>query len=103
MDWRQEIARHCDHRIAPALPPRRLRGEGRGQSAYWGLALYVSVLWAVFFYYVFPAPRITLRNCVICFFTTGIVSIAVLLMAYEIPPLSWLIAFTSQWRSLPVR
>jgi hypothetical protein len=68
------------------------RGEVR--SAYWGLALYSSVLWAVFFYYVFPAPRITWRLSAICFFTTGVVSIAVLLMAYGVPPLSWFYGWT---------
>lgn len=66
-------------------------GQGDNRSAYWGLALYSSVLWAAFFYYVFPAPRVTLQKAALCFFATGIVSIAVLLLAYEIPPLKWLI------------
>jgi protease PrsW len=69
-------------------------GRGDVKAAYWGLALYVSVLWAVFFYYVFPAPRILLRQAALCFFVTGVISIAVLLMAYKVPPLNWMVRFT---------
>jgi RsiW-degrading membrane proteinase PrsW (M82 family) len=64
--------------------------SGEMKAAYWGLALYVSVLWAFFFYYIFPAPQVTLQNSAICFFVTGAISIAILLMIYTVPPLSWM-------------
>ena len=72
----------------------RIAFAGEMRAAYWGLALYVSVLWAVFFYYVFPAPQVTFANSLVCFFATGLISIAILLMAYEIPPLSWIVRGT---------
>ena len=68
------------------------RGDIR--SAYWAIAFYFSALWAVFFYNVFPAPRITIKNCLICFFGTGLVAISLLLVAYRLPPLSWIITWT---------
>lgn len=64
--------------------------SGEMRAAYWGLALYVSVLWAIFFYYVFPAPQITLVKSALCFFVTGAISVSILLLLYRIPPLSWL-------------
>jgi protease PrsW len=60
------------------------------QTAFWAMAIYFSVLWALFFYHVFPTPGVRLSTSLLCFFTTGILSISVLLMAYALPPLSWL-------------
>ena len=68
--------------------------SGEVKAAYWGLALYFSVLWAVFFYYVFPAPQVTLVHSVMCFFVTGIVSITLLLLLQPIWPLNWLLPMT---------
>jgi RsiW-degrading membrane proteinase PrsW (M82 family) len=76
------------------------RGDIR--SAYWAVAFYFSALWAMFFYYVFPAPEIKLSNCLICFFGTGAISISILLLAYRIAPLGSL-AEMADSRSLASR
>jgi len=60
------------------------------QTAFWAMAIYFSVLWGLFFYHVFPTPGVRLSTSLLCFFTTGILSISVLLIAYAFPPLSWL-------------
>jgi len=59
--------------------------------AFWGMAFYFSALWALFFYHVFPTPEARVSTCALCFFATGVLSISVLLLAYHIPPLSWLV------------
>lgn len=53
---------------------------------YWALALYFSVIWALFFYYLFKTPEMAPRTCVICFAVTGFLSIPVLLVLQGIPP-----------------
>lgn len=73
------------------------RGEFR--TAYWAFALYFSVWWALFFYNVFPTPRLDLQTCAICFFGTGLVSIGLLLPAYSIPPMKTFLLWTGS-RSL---
>ncbi len=65
-------------------------GYGEVKMAYWGMALYFSVLWAIFFYFVFPAPEIRVSTAALCFFGTGLISISILLIAYSLPPLSWM-------------
>ncbi|MBI3415438.1 MAG: PrsW family intramembrane metalloprotease [Verrucomicrobia bacterium] len=61
---------------------------GSIRFAYWAMAFYFSVLWAFFFYYNFPAPHITVTNCLFCFFGTGGLSVSVLFLAYQLPPLN---------------
>jgi RsiW-degrading membrane proteinase PrsW (M82 family) len=68
--------------------------RGEITKAYWAFALYFSVWWALFFYNVFPAPRIDLQSCAICFFGTGLVSIGLLLPAYSIPPMKTFFLWT---------
>ena len=60
-------------------------------AAFWAMALYFSALWAVFFYHVFPTPEARLSTAALCFFATGVLSISVLLMAYHLPPLIWMV------------
>ena len=55
---------------------------------YWALALYFSVIWALFFYYLFKTPEVVPKTCFICFGVTGIVSIPILLLLQGIPPWS---------------
>ena len=52
------------------------------EAAMWATAFYFSAMWAVFFYYVFPAPGVTIRNCLVCFFGTGLFSVSLLKIAY---------------------
>lgn len=64
---------------------------GKIQTAFWAMAFYFSGLWALFFYHVFPTTGVRLSTAVLCFFATGVLSISVLLLAYQIPPLFWLV------------
>lgn len=56
--------------------------SGNIAGAYWAMAFYFSAMWGVFFFYVFPAPGVTIRNCLICFFGTGLFSISLLQIIY---------------------
>lgn len=78
-------------------------GAGLG-NAFWAMALYFSVLWALFFYYVFPTPQARFGVASLCFFATGLVSIGVLLHLYRLWPLSAILRwvhpshdFLTQW------
>lgn len=51
-------------------------------------ALYFSVLWAILFYHVFPAPNIRIGTSVYCFLGTGLVSISLLVGFFNIPYIS---------------
>jgi RsiW-degrading membrane proteinase PrsW (M82 family) len=53
---------------------------------YWALALYFSVIWALFFYYLFKTPEMIPKTCVQAFLITGFVSIPVLLLLQRVPP-----------------
>jgi protease PrsW len=61
-----------------------------GQSlSYWAIAFYFSSLWALFFYYLFKTKQVETWLCFTCFFVTGVVSIAVLLVLQHLPPWSF--------------
>jgi RsiW-degrading membrane proteinase PrsW (M82 family) len=62
--------------------------------AYWAIAFYFSSIWALFFYYLFRTPQVAPKLCFVCFFFTGIISIAVLLILQNIPPWSLLYPLT---------
>lgn len=73
-------------------------------NAFWAMALYFSVLWALFFYFVFPTPEARFSIASLCFFVTGLVSISILLQMYRVWPLSALFqwigssnSFLLQW------
>jgi len=53
---------------------------------YWALAIYFSVIWALFFYYLFKTPEMIPKTCVQAFLITGFVSIPVLLLLQRVPP-----------------
>jgi RsiW-degrading membrane proteinase PrsW (M82 family) len=57
-------------------------------------ALYFSVLWAILFYHVFPAPNIRIGTSIYCFLGTGLVSISLLVGFFSLPyvslPIEWL-------------
>lgn len=57
---------------------------------YWAIALYFSVLWALFFYFLFRTSQVVPRLCVLCFFFTGIIAITALLLLQQVPPWSLL-------------
>lgn len=59
--------------------------------SFWLTAFYFSVLWGVFFYNTFPAPKIKLSTSVFCFMGTGLVSLSILLLMYRLPLLDRLL------------
>jgi len=63
-------------------------------NAFWAMALYFSMLWALFFYFVFPTPEARFSIASLCFFVTGLVSISILLQLYRVWPLSALFQWT---------
>jgi RsiW-degrading membrane proteinase PrsW (M82 family) len=69
--------------------------------AYWALAFYFSAIWGLYFYGEFAPPNATKGMSLICFFGTGIFSIAILLSAYSIPPLDFLLKLTES-DALPI-
>jgi protease PrsW len=76
--------------VVGLAPAAALAVAGAASMAYWAIALYFSGLWALFFYYLFKTPQVKTPICFICFFFTGIISIAVLLVLQQIPPWSFL-------------
>lgn len=76
--------------IIGLAPATALAVSGAASMAYWAIALYFSSLWALFFYYLFKTPQVKAPICFLCFFFTGIISIAVLLVLHQIPPWSLL-------------
>jgi protease PrsW len=74
--------------IIGLAPAAALAVSGASSMAYWAIALYFSSLWALFFYYLFKTPQVRTPICFLCFFFTGVISIAVLLVVQQIPPWS---------------
>ena len=70
-------------------------------AGYWAIALYFSVLWALFFFYLVRTNQVESRLCVLCFAFTGIVSISVLLQVQTLPPWSILIGMAKAGSFLP--
>lgn len=75
-------------------PATLLAVSGGTRAGYWAIALYFSVLWAMFFYYLFKTPQVQAPICYLCFFVTGIVCIPLLLMLQQVPPLPFLLGLT---------
>lgn len=71
-------------------------------SAFWGLGLYSSLLWALFFYVVFAQPEVTIGRCVLTFLGTAVFSVGLLAWARWIVPLEWVSEWTRS-RSLLTR
>jgi len=72
------------------------------RSAYWSLAFYFSAIWGLYFYGELAPPNAKKSKAFLCFFGTSLISIAVLLGAYHIPPLNFLHAL-SESAHLPIR
>lgn len=58
-------------------------------------ASYFSVLWAILFYHVFPAPNIRIATSIYCFLGTGLVSISLLIGFFKLP----FVSLPAQWLS----
>jgi RsiW-degrading membrane proteinase PrsW (M82 family) len=74
--------------IIGLLPAAALAITGGASLGYWAIAFYFSALWALFFYYLFKTNQVKTPLCFLCFFFTGVISIAVLLIVQRIPPWS---------------
>jgi RsiW-degrading membrane proteinase PrsW (M82 family) len=81
--------------IIGLAPATALAILGAATVAYWAIALYFSALWALFFYYLFKTAEVKPILCFICFFFTGIISIAILLTVQQIPPWNLLYPLTN--------
>jgi RsiW-degrading membrane proteinase PrsW (M82 family) len=55
---------------------------------YWAIAFYFSSLWALFLYYLFKTHQVQTKLCLVCYFFTGIISTALLMVLQQIPPWS---------------
>jgi RsiW-degrading membrane proteinase PrsW (M82 family) len=60
---------------------------------YYAISLYFSLIWGIFFYYMFSTKQVTTRNTVMLFFLTQITAF-VLVNMQSVPPLSFLYAMT---------
>lgn len=60
---------------------------------YYAISLYFSLIWGIFFYYMFSTKQVTTRNTVILFFLTQITAF-ILVNLQSFPPLSYLYAMT---------
>ena len=56
------------------------------QQAYWAVALYFSVLWAVFFYYSFPTQDVSKKDAVFCFLGSALSGTLLLSLIYRLTP-----------------
>ncbi len=59
----------------------------------WGVALYSSLLWALFFYVMFSQPEVTLFRCVLAYVGSAVFSIGLVALARFFIPLEWV----SRW------
>lgn len=89
--------------LLPLVVYAAFGGGSQIGNAFWAMALYFSVLWALFFYSVFPSPEVRLAPASFCFFSTGLLSIAVLLHLYRLWPLNDLLQWTRPDHSILIR
>lgn len=68
---------------------------------FYAIALYFSVIWGIFFYYMFRTRQVTTRNTIILFFLTQLTAL-VLTSLQRLPPLNILYALTES-RSILLR
>lgn len=60
---------------------------------FYAISLYFSVIWGIFFYYMFSTKQVTTRNTILLFFLTQITAF-ILVNLQSFPPLSYLYALT---------
>ena len=60
---------------------------------FYAISLYFSVIWGIFFYYMFSTKQVTTRNTILLFFLTQITAF-ILVNLQSFPPLSYLYGFT---------
>lgn len=71
-------------------------------GAIWGVALYSSLLWALFFYVMFSQPEVTFLRCVSAFLGSAVFSIGLVALGRYIIPFEWVVMWISD-RNLGTR
>ncbi len=71
-------------------------------GAYWGIALYSSLLWALFFHAAFAQPEVTLVRCVWAYVGSAVFSVGLVALARYAIPVEW-VAVWIQSPSLSTR
>jgi len=79
------------------------RSPAQFGNAYWAMALYFSVLWAMFFYKALGAREARFGLAALSFFGSGFVSISVLLLLYRVWPMDMLLGWTLTSRDFLVQ
>lgn len=79
------------------------RSPAQFGNAYWAMALYFSVLWAMFFYKALGAREARLGLAALSFFSSGILSISALLLFYRVWPMNVLLRWTLDSREFVVQ
>lgn len=69
-----------------------LQTTGDLSGSIWGVALYSSLLWALFFYVAFSQPEVTLFQCVSAFVGSAVFSVGLVALAHYILPFRWVLA-----------
>jgi RsiW-degrading membrane proteinase PrsW (M82 family) len=66
-----------------------LQATGDLGGSIWGVALYSSLLWALFFYTAFSQPRVRFFHCLLAYLGSAVFSISLVALARVIIPLEW--------------
>lgn len=74
-----------------------LQSTGDLGGAIWGIALYSSLLWALFFYVTFAQPEVRIFRCATTFLGSAIFSIGLVALARYVIPFEWV----SLWIQAP--
>jgi RsiW-degrading membrane proteinase PrsW (M82 family) len=87
--------------LLPLLLILHLQSSRDIGAAIWGIALYSSLLWAMFFYVAFSQPEVTLVRCVLTFAGSAIFSIGLVALARFFVPFHWVVAWINSPAALP--
>lgn len=81
--------------LLPLLLILYLRSSRDVGTALWGMALYSSLLWAMFFYVAFSQPEVRLVRCVVTFAGSALFSIGLVALARFLVPVDWVMVWIS--------
>lgn len=70
-----------------------LRATADLGGAYWGIALYSSLLWALFFHAAFAQPQVTLVRCVWAYVGSAVFSVGLVALARYVIPVEWVLVW----------
>ena len=67
---------------------------GDPTASYYAIAIYFAAMWGLYFYGALAPERVTVGTSLLCFFVTALMSMAILLAIYHIPPFGYLFELT---------